>query len=99
MKPEEIIRAQFGKASIVVCNISKGNENLQGFGDFVFYVESNIGKFRVLSDRGQIFIDIFDSSSGAYIRGDKACPALLSVYNKGMWELWELLDKFKSQLP
>jgi hypothetical protein len=61
------------------------------FGDFVADVTTNVGLLRVERERGRSFVDYFDKESNAFIRGDIKWPELLHIFNKGKWELVDLI--------
>ena len=96
MKIEEFILNQFSKTSVKVRNISVINESSRNFGDFAIEVESDIGKLKILKDRGQVFVDVFDFSSGKFIPAEKVCDPLLDIYSKATWELSEIINALSS---
>jgi hypothetical protein len=95
MNAEELIRQQFNKASVDIRGMHRLREDEQSFGDFLFEVNTHIGRFRISRDRGQVFIDVLDPGSGACVRGEKAYPELLDIYERVNWDLWELLTRIK----
>jgi hypothetical protein len=60
------------------------------FGDFVADVYCDVGILRVNRDRGQFFLDIFDGQEKRFVQAYHKYPALLAIYEKQRWDLWEL---------
>jgi len=91
MNPLDLIKSQFVKAGVGCHEIRFIRYDESRFGDFVAEVSTDLGLLRVERERGQCFIDLFDDASGRFIRGDEKWPQLLPLFNRGAWELSDLL--------
>lgn len=72
--------------AITVRKVVVLNDSPADFGNWAADFYTEFGHLRVVRDRGQVFIDVVDSS-GLIIRGDVVWPALTDVYRGGSWSI------------
>lgn len=89
--PKDFLTEQFNKAGLKPLDIKVIRYSEESFGDFVADVMTNIGLLRVERERGQCFLDYFDKPNATFVRGDIKWPQLLPVFNRGKWELGDLV--------
>jgi hypothetical protein len=96
MIPNSFLMEQFDKSGVKPLDVRIIRYNEESFGDFVAEVKSDIGLLRVERERGQCFIDYFDEEKKTFVRGDIKWPKLLPIFNKGAWELSDLIRVIKA---
>ena len=89
--PRDFLIEQFHRAGMTPLDIHVLRYSEESFGDFSAEVKTTVGLLRVERERGQSFVDYFDATKGAFIRGDVQWPQLLPTFKKGTWELSDLL--------
>jgi hypothetical protein len=87
----QAVSAAFAAKGAGVENIRLLRLSPENFGDWVVEVQTTIGRFRLIRDRGQVFVDGFNEY-GHLIRGDALWPALVPLYRREVWSVKELVE-------
>ncbi|WP_201313830.1 hypothetical protein [Dyella sp. EPa41] len=91
MNPVQFIKEQFDRSGLELGRTTIVSYSEKSFGDFVAEVETMHGLLRIERERGQCFVDYFDDTTGAFVRGDIKWPQLLPIFESGSWSLSDLL--------
>lgn len=90
----ETIATAFMKAEIGINSIDVIEKSNNSFGDFVANVDTNIGRMRVVRDRGQFFVDSINID-GVIVPFHVIYPSIVAMYSHARWSLEEVLAEIK----
>jgi hypothetical protein len=76
------VKDSFERCCVILYSINLETD-IGGFGNYVFSIKSNRGNFKIISDRGQVFLEGIESQK------------LQPIYEKGKWSLDDLLNAIK----